>query len=416
MENLPKQANLLLITGQDWGGAQSYVFDLAKEMKKRSMSVIVAAGAPKRGARSSEHEAQSTKRGVASGDINNNHVNQNNHANHGSDLGTRCKEAGIAFYELKHMARDINPTANLRATWELIKLFRALRPRAVHLNSSMMGATGSLAATLCGVPKRIYCIGGWVFNEDLPKWKKTFYIWIEKVSAKWKDVITVVHPGDEDLAKRLRIRPQKRLLTIPNGIDAVEFEKRLLTREKAREILEINPQAKIIGTIANAYPPKNLFWYLDVCKMVHETDRRIFFVIIGEGPQFDELKRKRDALGAQNFIMLTGMRKDAPTLYRAFDMFALPSSKEGMSITLLESMAAKVPIIATDVGANRWMLGKNGGVIVPINKKILAEEILELISNPDKQKSLSANAYNRLCENFTWDKTAESTLALFTAF
>ena len=114
----------------------------------------------------------------------------------GSELGDKCRVAGIDFIELDHMIRDINPIANLLATWELIKLFRRLQPRAVHLNSTMMGVVGSLAATITGVPKRIYCIGGWVFNEDLPAWKKKFYILIERISAKWMDVICVVHPSD----------------------------------------------------------------------------------------------------------------------------------------------------------------------------------------------------------------------------
>jgi len=400
VNNLPKQANLLLITSQDWGGAQLYVFELAKEMKQRDMPVIVCAGAA---IRRSPHVPI-----VSSADAG----RETNNA--GRELGIKCREENIDFIELKYMARDIKPLANLLSLFELIGLFRRLKPRAVHLNSTMMGVVGSLAATVTGVPRRLYCIGGWVFNEDIPKWKKKFYIWAERISAAWKDVITLVHPGDESLAIKLKIKPQKKLVTIPNGIDVPDFESKLMSRERAREILKIDLEAKIVGTIANAYPPKNLLWYLDVCKQAHNADRRIFFVIMGDGPLFDELKQKRDTLGAQDFIMFTGRRMDAPMMYKAFDLFVLPSSKEGMPITLLEAMAAKTPIIATDVGAAKWMLAPCAGVIVqPGDKNALAQEILNLIHDKARKTNLAESAYKSVSQRFSWKETVNKTLELF---
>jgi len=276
----------------------------------------------------------------------------------------------------------------------------------------MMGVVGSLAATLARVPKRIYCIGGWVFNEDLPSWKKKLYILIERISAKWKDVIVTVHPGDEELANSLKIKAKDKIVTIPNGVNVDEFEAKLLTREQAREKLGIHPQAVIVGTIANAYPPKNLLWYLDVCKAVHDRDPRINFVIIGDGPQFEALQKKRDELDAYNYIMLTGRRMDAPTLYEAFDMFVLPSSKEGMSITLLEAMVAKVPIVATDVGAAKWMLG-DGGIIVGLgDAEALSKTIIKMVDNKNLQKTISAKAYEMVCSRFTLSENLDNSIKL----
>jgi len=298
------------------------------------------------------------------------------------------------------------------AAFELVRLFRKLKPRAVHLNSSMMGAVGSLAAKIAGVPRTIYCIGGWVFNEKLPKWKKNLYIWIERISAKWKNVIIVVHPGDEELAKQLNIKPKDKLVMIPNAIDLKNFTSNLLSREQAREILEIHPDAIIVGTVANAYPPKNLLWYLDVCKTVHEKDKRIHFVIIGDGPQFQSLERKRDNLKQQGYVMLAGRRRDATKLYNAFDIFMLPSSKEGMSITLLEAMAAKVPIIATDVGAARWMLGEGGVIIESGDLEQATNEIISLAHDDNKKQNISRIAHEMLSKRFDKQKTLEDTIKL----
>ncbi|MBU2566857.1 glycosyltransferase [Patescibacteria group bacterium] len=366
------QPILLLATSQDWGGVQVFLFDLAKEMKGRDLPVIVCAGKPE------------------------------------GELGARCHEAGIEFIGLEHMMRDINPVSNLLALFELVKLFKRLNPQVVHLNSSMMGAVGSLAATVAGVKNTVYCIGGWVFNEDIPSWKKNLYIWTEKISARFKDTIIVVHPGDEELAKKLKIKPKKELITIPNGIRANIFLNNLLTREEVRDELGIDKTATIIGTVANAYPPKNLFWYLEVCKKIHDRDRQIFFVIIGEGPQFAELKQKRDALGAQDYVLLTGRRMDAPKLYNAFDVFVLPSSKEGMSLTLLEAMAAGLACVATDVGANEWMLKDGAGIIVPVNdSEEMSNQILKLCKDENLRQEIGAKAKESVNKRFPLQDTLQ---------
>ena len=407
-----------MITSQDWGGAQLYVFELAKELKARGEKVIVVAGHdyPK-----SNNEHQKLAKVLAIDERGNpNHIEdvkdkkqdeQYKMLDVGRELSTKCLLSEIDFVELKHMTRDINPITNIKAVFELIKLFRELEPKVIHLNSTMMGVIGSLAGKLAHIPKIVYCIGGWVFNEDLPNWKKKLYIWIEKLSAKWKDVIITVHPEDENLAKRLGIKPKGKMLTIPNGIDVKQFESELLSKEMARERLGIHPEAIIVGTIANAYPPKNLLWYLEVCKKINEADRRICFVIVGDGPQFEALQRMRDSMNAQNYIMLTGRRMDAPTLYRAFDVFVLPSSKEGMSITLLEAMASKIPIIATDVGATKWMLAPKAGLIVPPkNLKALGNAILDLIKDPILGAQLADQAYEVVKERFQKHKTMQESV------
>ncbi len=391
---------LLLATSQDWGGVQTYLLDLAIEMKKKELPVIVCAGT--------------------------NLSNRNN----SNELGERCRKADVPFMELKKMRigalqtkRLVNPFTSISAFFELYSLFKKTKPQAVQLNSSIMGFLGSLAAKMANVPWTVYCIGGWVFNENLPSWKKSLFIHIEKISARWKDVIVCVHPKDEQLARSLNIKPRHLLTTIPNGIDIESFEKQLLDRDSARSALSIGAVGAIhelplrgaipfvVGTVANAYPPKNLIWYLDVCRMVHEKNPKIKFVIIGDGPLMPELKNRHKELGQESYVLLAGRRLDAKRLYRAFDAFVLPSSKEGMSITLLEAMAANVPIVATDVGANSWMLADQSGTIVPPNDKTaMVSAMLDLINNTDHTRTMANNAFQAVRTRFSWSNTVEQTL------
>jgi len=398
-----------MVTSQDWGGAQAYVFGLAQEMKTRGLPVAICAG---------RSPSLALREGT------------------GGELGFRCREADIRFIPLKHMVRNINPLRNLLSLWEMAALFRREKPYAIQLNSTMMGAVGSCAGWMAHVPKIVYVAHGWVFEEALASWKKVLYIWIEKLTARFKHVIICLHPKDQVLADELHIKPREKILTIPNGIDVERFEIGLLDREQAIQSLYPLPlsptnvgeradpapfplrtgerdgdRGLVVGTVANAYPPKNLLWYLDTCKSVHEIKPDVRFVIIGDGPQIDELRAKHAALHQEGYVLLAGRRTDAARLYRAFDLFALPSTKEGMPITLLEAMAARVPIIATDVGANRWMLGDNAGVIVPANdQETMVRSILDLVDDEPQRKTLAEKAYAQAKNRFAWSKTVSETI------
>ncbi len=363
---------LFCITSQDWGGAQAVVFALAQEYQKKNLPVAVVAGGT-------------------------------------GELGKRCEQAGIRFIKLTHMDRGINPIQNTLALLELIRVFKKEKPSAVHLNSTMMGAVGSLAAKIASVPRIVYCIGGWVFNEPLPAWKKQLYIWIEKRSARWKDVIICVHPKDKELAEKLNIKSRDQIIVIPNGIDTDTFEQKLLSRSDARERLGLSQDAFVIGTIANAYPPKNLLWYLDTIAKDNRL-QKLVFIILGDGPEFSMLKKKKQNLQLNN-VILAGRIEDAPRLYRAFDIFVLPSVKEGMPITLLEAMTARIPIIATDVGGNRWMTEPNSSSIIPPNDADkLTQAILELKNDPKKRNHLAENGYQNVRSRFQWTETAKRTM------
>jgi glycosyltransferase involved in cell wall biosynthesis len=362
-----------MVTSQDWGGAQAYILNLAQAMKAKNLPVKVCAGGQ-------------------------------------GELGQRCQKSGIEFIELKRMARDINPINNLLSLFELIALFKREKPRAIHLNSSMMGVVGSLAGKIAKVPRIVYVAHGWVFNELLPAWKKDLYVWLEKTSARWKHVIICINPKDENLAKALNIKPKEKIVTILNGIDVQAHEAGLLDRHAAREKLGLPLHAMVIGTIANAYPPKNLIWYLDVCKKVHDKNSQINFIIIGDGPQMPDLMNKHSQLSLKTFVTLAGRRLDAPQLLRAFDVFVLPSSKEGMSITLLEAMASHVPCVATDVGANSISLGQEG-IIVNVNDlEGLAKAILDLASDQNKRQAIAEKAFHNVKERFDWKRSSDETI------
>lgn len=374
-----KKRILLLVTQADWGGVQSFLIRFASGLMHEGHEVLLAAGGE-------------------------------------GELWDAAARHGIPTRRLTHVRREISPVEDWMAIGEIGRLIREFRPDAIHLNSSKMGVLGSIAARrLRPTPSSLrphvaYRIGGWSFLEPMPEWKRWIYRAAERHTAKYKDVIITVHPGDEKLARALEIVPREKIMTVPNGLDVASFVSKLQTRDASRSMLHVSNSSFVFGTVANAYPTKALLPYLDVLKRLCDEDRNVIAVILGDGPEFEALQKKRDVLGLTDRVILTGHRDDAATLYSAFDLFVLQSRKEGMPWTLLEAMAAGIPSVATDVGACRWMLQDDArgmaGLIVPKEDPLALHDALRALkNNPAERERLSRAARRIVSERFSWDAT-----------
>lgn len=324
-------------------------------------------------------------------------------------LVEQARRQDIPLYQLRHMRRAILPWHDVMAFFELRRLLQTLNPDAIHLNSSKMGVIGSLAARSLCIRRIVYRIGGWVFLEPLSSFTRWFYLSIEKISARWKDTIICVHPGDQAVAKQQGIIPQQKIRVIPNGIDLPTFDAQLLSREEARRALSLKPDTIVFGTLANLFPAKGLVSYLDACAIIHKEFPEVRFLIIGEGPERKVIEARRDALGLKGVVSLTGQKEQAFRFLRAFDTFVLPSNKEGMPWALLEAMAAELPCVATDVGANHWLLAPESGWLVPAHDPIfLAQRLKELLIRPEEGVRRGRLARERIEQEFPLQHTLEA--------
>ncbi|MDD4761915.1 MAG: glycosyltransferase, partial [Candidatus Pacebacteria bacterium] len=288
----------------------------------------------------------------------------------------------------------------------LIELFRVLKkekPEIVHLNSSKAGVIGALAGKMAGVKKIIFTAHGWVFSdEDLPFLKRFFYILVHKAAGFFQDKIINVSEHDRKLAIKYKVAPEEKLVTIKNGLDINYFFNNLCSKEEARKkitdiifndeflISKINTQQKDlggfwIGSIGRLVKEKNYKLFVEAVKILKENfqkeEEKLIFFIIGDGYEKESLKLKIKNLELEKNIFLLGEIENAYRLLKAFDLFVLPSRKEGLPYTLIEAMAAEVPIVASRVGGMTEVLEEekgrlfNGGEANDLANKI--KEVLE---------------------------------------
>lgn len=371
METSPKKRVLFVITQSEFGGAQRFLYNFLSRLDKTKYEIKIAIG----------------------------------------DTGNKefirsIRDINIPLIELKYLVRNISLIKDMAAVFELRKLIKNFCPDTIFLNSSKAGFVGSLAAN-CLLhtvrPKVIYRIGGWTFNDPWPKWKRWLWIALERLSARWKDFIIVNNRHDLEQANKLKIRPRKNILLVHNGLDIYKTE--LLPKEEARMKLKIFRDQKVIGTIANLYPSKGLKYLIEASEYFKNNDD-IVFIVIGDGQEKGELEEFIEQKGLKKKILLLGQIPEARKLLNTFDIFVLPSVKEGFPWVVIEAMAAKLPVIATRVGAVPEIIEnmKNGLIVEPARPEQIAGKIQELLNNDRLRQELGIQAHQTVLFKFELDK------------
>ncbi len=344
---------LYLITQGIWGGAQRYVCDLATHLPP-NFSVGVAIGEA-----SGPYDLQEA-------------------------LGQSSNQ-NIQLYQLKHLVRSIAPFKDFQAIREIRQLIKTTNPDIIHLNSSKAGIIGSLAILgLKHKPKVIYTVHGWVFLEPLSISVRKLYKFLEKTTSHLKDQIIVLSEKEQRIAQNLGI-PENKLTILPLGITPPIFLPRKVAQKKIQTLSYLTKPPKLwIGTIANLYSTKGLDILIKAVPAILEINPEAGFFIIGTGPEEANLKKLITDQKLTTKVFLLGGLAKAATFLPAFDLFVLPSRKEGRPYTILEAMAAGLPIVATAVGGVSEMLTNYPAhwIALPNNQLELSAAIISALKNP----------------------------------
>ena len=273
---------------------------------------------------------------------------------------------------------------------------------------------GAIAGRCAGIKNIIFTAHGWVFNEPRSSAQKYLFILISKCAALFQRTIICVSDYDRQRAIHYRVAKPEKLITIHNGIDADAIP--FLVKKEAREKLNIPEDAFVVGTIANFYATKSLDTLI-FAAISSANLENIRFVIIGDGPEKEKMERLIEKYQLTKNFILPGVIKDANIYLKAFDIFALPSKKEGLPYALLEAMAAHLPCITSDVGGIPEIIenDQNGIVIKDITPGKIWNAIAGLKKDKKKARALGAQAHTTVEKQFSLDAMRKKTLALYHA-
>lgn len=299
--------------------------------------------------------------------------------------------------KIKSVPISRNPFAitNLTAFRELAKYIYQEKIDYIHCNTPVGGLLGRLVGKKCKVKKVIYQAHGFHFYKGAPLLNWLLYYPVEKWLARYTDALITINQEDYELAKRkLKLRNGGKVYYVPGvGVDIHKFTQATTDKAAKRRELGIPEDSVLLLSVGELNNNKN-----------HETiiraiaDMNVYYIIAGRGELHKHLENLIDSLKLNNRVKLLGFRSDVKELYEAADMFVFPSFREGLSISLMEAMAAGVPVVASRIRGNVDLIedGVNGFLCDPQDVDCFTNKIRQLLDEPDLVEKFRRNSLQKI--------------------
>ncbi len=327
-------------------------------------------------------------------------------------------EAGLARFERingtpVYRLPAIGPKAMAAATFTGSAVLRLgwLRPDLVHAHEILSPASVAVTSKrFLGHPVVVKLLRGGLLGdiyklEHRPFGRQRFRGLSQDVDA----FVAISREIEDELAKR-GVQPQKRMI-IPNGVDTDLFAPASESEKKSiRTELRLPEQALLVVYVGRLVAEKRVDSLLALWNDVRLETPDAYLVIVGSGAE--EARLKEIPAGGVQFV---GQSRDTRRYLRASDLFVLPSSTEGLSVSLLEAMSTGLPVLATSVGGSQDVIqhGSNGYLIAPDKPEELRQGLQTLLKNHELRKRLGSNGRLRIVSNYSLDLDADRLAALY---
>ena len=287
----------------------------------------------------------------------------------------------------------------------IAQLLRIVNQHQIHIVHSM-GARADFFARMAvrKLPKiSLVCtVAMPVEGFDIGFIRKIIYKIADRFSSRYVTQFIAVSKALKDQLIRKRKIHSDRITVVHNGVELDQYNPGMDASEKIRLLLGITDDYPIIGAIGRLVHQKGYSHFLQAAKQVYVEKKYVRFVIVGHGPEEDNLKSMAKSLGISHVCTFAGLRRDIPELLSTFEVFVLSSVLEGLPRIVIEAMAMGRPIVATDIDGVREELedGITGLLVPPENSDSLAKSIIDLLTDKDKSVQMGINARRVAEERF----------------
>ena len=314
---LPKKKILFIITYLELGGAQKQLLYILRNLNKSEYDIYLYAG----------------NRGRLKRDF--------------------LNLSGINIKLDSLLIRNINPLFDVLVFLKLLFFIRKHRFDIIHTHSPKASVLGRWAAYFAGVKNIIYTVHGWPFHKFMSPFLYSFYLFMEKVTAKITKIIIVVSNADLNKGIKNRVALRHKFSLIHYGINIDKF-KNIWAQRHNREMSTRRADKRAgrytVLTVSSLKPQKGIMRFLDAARILLDEMPDLEFIIAGGGPLKDRVKREIKRRGLSKNVFLYGWINDMPKLLEKADIFVLTSLWEGLPIALIEAAAAGLPFVVTNTG------------------------------------------------------------------
>jgi glycosyltransferase involved in cell wall biosynthesis len=335
---------LFLITKATWGGAQRYVYDLARSLPQNEFTPALLYGIEGR-------------------------------------LSEILRNDAIRARQVPALARDIAIFSDISSFFQILSMLRSARPEILHLNSSKAAALGALAGRVAGVPHIVFTVHGWPFKERRFFLTRALIYLISWLTAVLSHHIIVVSEGDARIGRAM-IGVGHALTHIPLGIAPLRLRpahEAFAGIFGARSAPALAPQTLRLLSIAELTRNKGIRYAIEAVALLRERGIDAIYVVAGEGEERRALEELIAARGLGDRVFLPGYVPEASSHLRGFDALLVPSIKEGTPYALIEAGAAGMPVVVTDVIDSELMKRFHASARVPAQNPLALADAIESI-------------------------------------
>ena len=296
-------------------------------------------------------------------------------------MAEKIISADLPYLEIKSFQRDINLWKEIVSFFKILKILFKTKPDIVHISSSKAGGIAGLACffykffTFHFSLFTLFTVHGWAFLENRPKWQ----IWLIKLASKITcllyDKIICVSRNDYNEALKNKIASTRKMVVIHNGINPADYNFQDRTEKEFT-----------VGTIGESTKNKGHKYLIEASK------------------NFPDIKLN----------IISGV-PNASIYLKNFDIFVLPSLKEGLPYVILEAGLAELPVIASNIGGIPEIIenGKEGLLVPPADTEKLAAAIKKLVDDKTLRETLVKNLHQKITQEFSLGKMLRETISLY---
>jgi glycosyltransferase involved in cell wall biosynthesis len=287
--------------------------------------------------------------------------------------------------------------------WHIARLAARHRVSVIHCHHYSPYVYGAVAKTLSPRIGLVYTEHGRLSDAAPSAKRRLVNPWLSRIPAR-------VFAVSEELRRHMVAEgfSEKRVQVIYNGI-AISPRVTPEERAAARAELGLPDDAVVVGSVARLDPVKNLSLLLQAHASLHASHPRARVALVGSGPEQQALETEARRLGTSQHVLFTGYRSDARRLMSAFDVYVNCSNYEGVSLTILEAMAAGLPVVATRVGGNaEVVIDGETGIIVPGREAApLADAIATMSGDPRLRQEMGEAGRRRVEREFSIERMVD---------
>ena len=330
------------------------------------------------------------------------------------ELVERAKKVeAVKLFDIPFLGREVSPYRDIRAFLSLYKLFKEEDFTIIHTHSSKAGLLARLAAVLNKTPIVIHTIHGFAFNDFMNGLKKNFFIYLEKLLAKWTDVLITVSNLNKKKIIDLNIAHENKIKNIYSGIDLSLFTNK--RNDEFRKELNLENDHLLLGSVGRLSNQKDPITMIEAFGIISKPFPNAHLALVGDGELKGKILEKIDQLKLNDRIHLTGNKNNPWSVYHSMDLFIMSSIYEGLGRSITEALSCGVPVVCTDVeGVPEIVRDNITGILVrPKDSNKLADAIIRTLNDMETAKKMAEEGRRFVNDNFDVNKMVNDIDSLY---